>query len=603
MASDDFLSDDFEPSPGAVRSSRTPAQQSGSDDFMSPNFETLPKDVGKKVVAQDPEEDISLGSALSQGFFNLPTSGKKFVGDIAQAVVNPGETLSGIKEIGKGLYSKAAGIVTTQDPVQKAKDEAGVNAIGQMYKDHYGSWNRAKHTLAEDPFAVASDASMVVPGLGAAVQLPKAVGMTGRIGSGLAAAGRAAVDVGNMVNPINIAAAPIKKAAPYIAKAANIPGSMLTGAQPVTLNQAFKAGAEHSAKFADHMAGADPREIVDAAHEAVSRIAKDRSDAYKATMAVSKTNPAQINYGPIDQVIQNAYGDVFHGSQVYRPDAKAMLDAINNEVQNWKALPSTATTNYHDVFGVDKLKQLVGDIRDKAMIGTPEYRAGDQVYKGITKALTDADPVYAKTMSDYSDATRQLSDLRKTLSLGANSTTDSSLRKLLLGQKQIDGYKGNLLGMIMQKNPDIGNMIAGHLLHSPTGVGLRGNIMQTLTASRGLSGDIVGALALGAAGSPNLWGKANYRFGKGYAAPWMGGPLSKKYVMPPAAVEQMVRAQNEQRPQHAKGGRVGPSHTQLVDRLFKLSSAAKRANTASTKPLLDVPDEPIVKALAIAQGN
>ena len=54
---------------------------------------------------------------------------------------------------------------------------------------------------------------------------------------------------------------------------------------------------------------------------------------------------------------------------------------------------------------------------------------------------------------------------------------------------------------------------------------------------------------------------------------------------------------------YAKGGAVKgkPTHEFLVARLMKLAEEAKRAEKASTKPILDVPDSTVAKALAKAQ--
>ena len=56
-------------------------------------------------------------------------------------------------------------------------------------------------------------------------------------------------------------------------------------------------------------------------------------------------------------------------------------------------------------------------------------------------------------------------------------------------------------------------------------------------------------------------------------------------------------------PAYAKGGAVKarPTHEFLVARLMRLAEEAKRAEKASTKPILDVPDSTVAKALAKAQ--
>lgn len=52
----------------------------------------------------------------------------------------------------------------------------------------------------------------------------------------------------------------------------------------------------------------------------------------------------------------------------------------------------------------------------------------------------------------------------------------------------------------------------------------------------------------------------------------------------------------------ARGGAPKATHEQLVERLMKLAKAAKKGETASTEPLLKVPDDTVAKALEIAQA-
>ena len=53
--------------------------------------------------------------------------------------------------------------------------------------------------------------------------------------------------------------------------------------------------------------------------------------------------------------------------------------------------------------------------------------------------------------------------------------------------------------------------------------------------------------------------------------------------------------------QRASGGKVRKTHEELVQRLMDLAKKAKRHEDAGTKPLLNVPDNAIVKALGVAQ--
>jgi hypothetical protein len=53
--------------------------------------------------------------------------------------------------------------------------------------------------------------------------------------------------------------------------------------------------------------------------------------------------------------------------------------------------------------------------------------------------------------------------------------------------------------------------------------------------------------------------------------------------------------------ERASGGKVGKSIDHLVGRLMKMAKDAKKVSDKRTEPLLNAPDEAIVKALDIAQ--
>jgi hypothetical protein len=88
--------------------------------------------------------------------------------------------------------------------------------------------------------------------------------------------------------------------------------------------------------------------------------------------------------------------------------------------------------------------------------------------------------------------------------------------------------------------------------------------------------------------------------------------LSKNRTLNTANIAKMVakldaahvvnEQENARRPQRASGGPVSKrTHEQLVSRLMDLAEKAKKDVKKDTKPLLNAPDEAVVKALAVAQ--
>lgn len=545
---------------------------------------------------------------------NIWPSTKAFAAGMVQPILHPVETLGAVKDIGSGLLSKAGGALgVQQDPADKAKTEATVNALGHYYGQRYGTMEGFKEALATDPVGLLADASMILSGGGSLAA--RAPGAIGRAGEAAVAAGRAA-------NPINIA---LKAAAPVVsagAKAAAYPLAVTTGAPAATLAEAVGAGRVGSRPFLEQMRGtSEPSAIVDAAQSAMSKLAARRRDDYLASKAGWSASQSQLDYTPINQAIASAYGDVMHGQNVYKPQAKAMLDAISHEVMNWQTTPNSPGVNYHNVEGFDKLKQLIGDIRSSAPPGSPAEAMGTRVYNAIRKAIADQDSTYMKAMGEYSDASDMLKQLKSTLSINPRASVDTTLRKLLLAQKQVDGQKGTLLKELSAIDPEISRMIAGHILHSPLPIGFRGGIGAALTGGAGLLGGTaglanpVGTAAHAVASSPRAVGETLYHAGK-VAKP--GASVSAAALAPTlldkrGEAKKPPETDNKRpyfpgpgearpltiRPARKSGGRV--SHERLVDRLMKACASAKKDEDGSTKGLLDAPDEHIVHALGVAQ--
>lgn len=571
-----------------------------------------------------PSVKFTAGTLVPKMVSSVPESAKNFGHALVQPFLHPIDTAKSLGNIGYGLGSKAAGLVISQDPVKKAENEAAADAVGRFYADRYGSAAGFKKALASDPVGILADASTVLTGGGALAA--RAPGLAGVAGEAVASAGRAA-------NPINIALSAAKPVVSGTAKALSYPLAAKTGASPTTLKRAVTAGEEGSAPFIEQLRGrAEPSAIVDAAHDAVKQLAQDRQSAYLNSMSGIRANQTPVGYGGIKQAIQSAYGDVMHGQNVFRPEAKAVLDQIRGAVDNWQATPNSTNFNYHGIEGVDRLKQLVGEIRSSAPPGSPAEMVGTKVYNAIKDSLIAHDPAYAKAMGAYSDASDTLTQLRKTLAVNPRAPVDRTLRQLLLADKQVDGHKASLLKELMAKDPELGNMIAGHLLSPALPTGLRGNIGMALAPNAMLAAsgslDPVGHAILAGANavtsSPRVAGEALYKMGQFSGA----GPVPTK-VITPAELAKAVDASNpdasgkpkgspsappprpwfgpgkrpEERPARASGGAVGFDHGAVADGLIRAAKQAKDTLGQTTQHILKLPDESVAHALGVANAS
>jgi hypothetical protein len=225
-------------------------------------------------------------------------------------------------------------------------------------------------------------------------------------------------------------------------------------------------------------------------------------------------------------------------------------------------------------------------------------------------------------MGQYSEASDTLKQLKKTLSLNSNASIDTTLRKLLLGQKQLDGQKGRLLDELKEVNPEIANMISGHLLHPIIPTGISGKIGAALSLAPHAGTlpvvDPVTASLNVVSSSPRAMGAASYGLGR-MTAP--GGGLPSMALLPSEitkAVPKKEETAEEERPyfepsneqtERANGGRIhratggGVSKGFTVQGLMGAVEAAKKRNQNKTEKILGAPDEHVVHALKIANDH
>lgn len=180
-----------------------------------------------KAFLAPEETDFSVGEMVS----NIPSSAKKFVGDVVQPFLHPIDTAAGLYNLGMGAADKGARLFNELIPrdmplpptVPMAPmlrigsqireqmgypKEAYADAMQEYMKQRYGSAENFKQTVMEDPVGVLADASMTLTGGG--TFLSSLGGKAGQVGQLMQRAGMAS-------EPINLGKNVVKTA---IAKAA-----------------------------------------------------------------------------------------------------------------------------------------------------------------------------------------------------------------------------------------------------------------------------------------------------------------------------------------------------------------------------------------------
>lgn len=136
----------------------------------------------KSAPVQEEPGERSLGNAVWSGAKNFLPGVGALVKDTATAVMNPGQTLSAMGDLARGVAMKIPGTKFNLPPEDVARAESAVNALTNEYGNRYGSWAGFKNSLAENPVGPLLDISTLFSG-GATL-----AGKTGQLGGALSKA-------------------------------------------------------------------------------------------------------------------------------------------------------------------------------------------------------------------------------------------------------------------------------------------------------------------------------------------------------------------------------------------------------------------------------
>jgi hypothetical protein len=541
------------------------------------------------TTGREPPPDMSWSEVGSQAIQNAPKSAWEFGKAVVQPFIAPIETATAIGNVGAGLLSKTKGALgVKQDPTEKAKTEASADAIGQFYKERYGSLGGVKRALAEDPVGVMADAATALTGGGAlAARLP---GMAGRVGSATQA-------VGTAIDPLSIITKAPAVATKAVTSLTNFPLSLQSGASYKSLQQAVNAGLTANPVFMSHLSGSTPpTDLVKRVNDGIAQVAKQRSAEYMAGMGRIASNQP-LPYDKVDEALAAARNVAYHKGSPKNLEAAQVLQEMENTIRKWRANPNMA----HNIEDFDALKQTLRSIGyANTNKGTPARKIVDDVANAAKETIPDKR--YANIMENYQAATRELTDLSRELTAG-NSSSITQIRKIL--RSQDTKAKGDLIKRLEQIDPELPYAIAGVELHSWMPQGLRGQIAGMLSAG-GLGGipylamhpaPIVG-LALS---SPKLSGLTAYGIGRagGIAENVrQAAPLAAPALFQSGRAEQVLNQASGGRVERASGGRLNaPSK---ADMIIAQVDRARKELQRETGGLLNHDDSTIVKALKVA---
>ena len=559
-------------------------------------------------------ENMPLGHAAYLGMGNLGHSAYGKAQALGHAVMNPSETLHALGQVGTGLYSKAKGMFVDQDPAEKAKSEAVLNAIGEHYGDTYGSMAGFKKTLATDPFDIGMDVASLVPGVGAAGRAAgltaDAAGAAGKIAQVGSAAGKAA----SMLDPIQAGLAVGSKIAGGAGKVADALATgtqaTMTGVPKTLLKVARSAGAtndaENAAAYSKFSRGhGSVSTIADTAEAAVDELKHDATQSYlsdKANLAKSQVQlPMTEIQNKLDELNQFAgYGS---GNKRFSGSNVAIKD-VNDQI---KATLNSRDPTARTMLDLDNLKQSLQETASSLPNGSRFQGKISDIANAVRDTIANHDSTYAKMMDNWSDWKGQLANY-KGFGVNAKAADSANLAKMM---RKIKAGDTDLLTTLAntKAGKTLPYMLAGHAVNP-----WLANGFQHLQYFPEVAGALMYPAALPhlaglvAASSPKIAGATQYAAGKvgKYLAPV--GTAVDYATSVPVTYAGTHLGQVEQQQQAAggrigrkSGGRASSSAKSKADKLISMVDRIKKEEGEGTKPLLNVDDTTIAKALEIAK--
>jgi hypothetical protein len=457
-----------------------------------------------------------------------------------------------LKNIGMGALKGATDIgATLLRPVDAALNAAGLTdttnqqrraSLGQFFGENADPNSLAFKggEIASSIAGTAGAGGVLGKGLAAVSKTPKALQLAEALRTGGMAAGAplATNIVGGagssaagtlLLNPSDTGtSAAIGAALPVVGKASSavggaigdLVGSLGTHTGGDSLRTAARVGAEggKAAKdFTDNMRGKVPMtDVLETAKTNLQKMAMDKAAEYRAGMAQVSGDKTVLGFGGIDKAVQDAGLIANFKGKATNAKAAEVQAEIADEIAKWKALDPA---EYHTPEGLDALKKKIGGIVESIPFEQKTARkAAGEVYRSIKQEIQKQAPTYAKTMKGYEEASTQITEIERALSLGDRASADTAMRKLQsLTRNNANTNYGNRTDLARQLETQGGAEImpalSGQALNSFAPRGL-GKAIAGATGVGGLATMNPVAIPALALQSPRLMGEAAYATGK-----------------------------------------------------------------------------------------
>jgi hypothetical protein len=481
----------------------------------------------------EPEQSSDWKQTVRQGAGNLAAGLVRGAGSIGSTILLPADMINQ-KLRGDDFFSlkdnqKRRRQIDEGLGILGAETDSGMYATGKIAGEIAGTAG-APGALAKGASAIpalARFAPAIQSGglsLGPAATGSRVANAAIRTGAGAMAGGAAA----GLADPEQAGAgAVIGGALPTAVKAAGAAGKLIkgtgkqilgatTGTSAETVSAAFDAGRKGQTAFRDNMRGAASfDDVVDTAKQGLERMRQARGAEYRSGMVDIANDKSVLDFAPVDNALKSIQTMGSYKGVQTNKNASGVVDEIGQKIAEWKALDPA---EYHTPEGFDALKRAIGDIRDTTQMGTSARRAADDVYNAVKGEISKQAPTYSKVMKGYAQASDELSQIEKTLSLGDKTSKDTAVRKLQsLMRNNAQSNYGNRLSLAEQLEQkggvELTPAIAGQAMNTWMPRGLTGAIEKPAM----IIGGAMNPQALAAAPlmSPRLVGEMLYATGSG----------------------------------------------------------------------------------------
>lgn len=563
---------------------------------------------------------MSAGEVAMRGVQALPSSLGKMAGDIGYAATHLPEVGGALWNLGEGAVSKTAGALGfEQDKAQKTKSESTLDALFSEYAKRYGSMEGFKEAVATDPVSVFADLATVVPLAGA-----------GAKAAGLAKTAKV-LDTAKYLDPLTAAGAATNAVmTPALGIAKHALG-VSTGTGKSVLDQVQEAGKSadpnRRAAVSDFARGSgDPKEIVDDALRAANEGDLAAKAEFRQRLGQLAQDPLPTT--AVTNALQKARDEISISTdpntglpivpEAYKLELEA-IDGAEKMLRNHRNFTPE---------GMHKLKVAINQYFNDMGVFRGRSNSGlmGEIPDAIKKTINKVDPKYQEAMDFWVDYKDRIRNLSAGLSQNSRAGSATQLAKMM---KEMKKGKTPLLD-ILSKYPSgkyLKDKLAGASIHElfPNWFQQANPLLQTLGGVGVGTGAVLGMVPHVAgtmvASSPRLVGSAMYGAGAAQRAGKAAADVLRTPTLAASTLGELAQEQSEENPiikteatpvqsvqgsmfaggriGRRSGGRVGNPGS-AADKMIRAAEQAKNRHSDGTSPLLDVPDEAITKALAIA---